>query len=82
METELFQDGGQIKKEKDIYHHGPKDIPFRSYATFDHYHLPDPTSSLWRIESGSCAEGNPGPIEDDYINVFPDLLCQLSYCAH
>jgi hypothetical protein len=21
---ELFQDGGQIKKEKDIYHHGPR----------------------------------------------------------
>jgi hypothetical protein len=29
---------------------------------------------LWRIESGSCAEGNPRPIDDDYINVFPDLL--------
>ncbi len=37
---------------------------------------------LWRIESGSCAEGNPGPIDDDYINVFPDLLCQLIVCAH
>ncbi len=24
--TELFQDGGQIKREKDIYHHGPKHI--------------------------------------------------------
>ncbi len=37
---------------------------------------------LWRIESGSCAERNPGPIDDDYINVFPDLLCQLIVSAH
>jgi hypothetical protein len=27
METEFFQDGGQIKREKDICHHGPKHIP-------------------------------------------------------
>ncbi len=26
-ETDLFQDGGQIKKEKDIYHHAPNHIP-------------------------------------------------------
>jgi hypothetical protein len=26
MET-FFQDGGQIIREKDIYHHGPKHIP-------------------------------------------------------
>jgi hypothetical protein len=37
METELFQDGGQIKREKDIYHHGPKHIPIIC-------HLPDPPS--------------------------------------
>jgi hypothetical protein len=34
METELFQDGSQIKREKDIYHHGPKHIPIIC-------HLPD-----------------------------------------
>jgi hypothetical protein len=28
--------------------------------------------ALWRIESGSYVERNPRPIEDDYINVFPD----------
>jgi hypothetical protein len=43
METELFQDGGQIKREKDICHHGPKQ--FQSFATFlthllFHYPLP------------------------------------------
>jgi hypothetical protein len=27
METEFFQDGSQIKREKDICHHGPKHIP-------------------------------------------------------
>jgi hypothetical protein len=37
METELFQDGGQIKREKDIYHHGPKHIQIIC-------HLPDPPS--------------------------------------
>jgi hypothetical protein len=37
METELCQDGGQIKREKDIYHHGPKHIPIIC-------HLPDPPS--------------------------------------
>jgi hypothetical protein len=31
----LFQDGGQIKRKKDIYHHGPKPIPIIC-------HLPDP----------------------------------------
>jgi hypothetical protein len=37
METELFQDGGQIKREKDIYHHCPKHIPIIC-------HLLDPPS--------------------------------------
>jgi hypothetical protein len=37
METELFQDGGQIKREKDVYHHGPKHIPIIC-------HIPDPPS--------------------------------------
>jgi hypothetical protein len=37
MKTELFQDGGQIKREKVIYHHGPKHIPIIC-------HLPDPPS--------------------------------------
>jgi hypothetical protein len=37
METELFQDSGQIKREKYIYHHGPKHIPIIC-------HLPDPPS--------------------------------------
>jgi hypothetical protein len=37
METELFQDGGQIKREKDIYHHGPKHIQIIC-------HLPHPPS--------------------------------------
>ncbi len=32
---EFFQDGGQINREKDIYHHGPRPISFI-------YHLPDP----------------------------------------
>jgi hypothetical protein len=36
-ETELFQDGCQIKREKDIYHHGPKHILIIC-------HLPDPPS--------------------------------------
>ncbi len=36
-ETELFEDGGQIKREKDIYHHGSNHIPII-------YHLPDPPS--------------------------------------
>ena len=36
METELFQDGGQVKREN-IYHHGPKHIPIIC-------HLPDPPS--------------------------------------
>jgi hypothetical protein len=36
-ETELFQDGGQIKREKDIHHHRPKHIPIIC-------HLPDPPS--------------------------------------
>jgi hypothetical protein len=31
-ETELFQDGGQIKRQKDIYHHRPRPIFI--------YHLP------------------------------------------
>ncbi len=31
METELFQDGGKIKREKDIYHHG-----LNSQAYSDH----------------------------------------------
>jgi hypothetical protein len=36
-ESEIFQDGGQIKREKDMYHHGPKHIPIIC-------HLPDPPS--------------------------------------
>ena len=27
-------------------------------------------------------ERNPQPIDDDYINVFPDLQCQSIVCAH
>ncbi len=37
---------------------------------------------LWRIESGSYVERNPQPIDDDYINVFPDFLCQSCLYAH
>ncbi len=40
METELFQDGGQIKIEKDIYHHGPKHMPIIC-------HLPDPPLTVY-----------------------------------
>ena len=37
-ETELFQDGGQIKRENIIYHHGPKHIPIIStFFFFTHY---------------------------------------------
>jgi len=37
---ELFQDGGQIKREKDIYHHSPRQISIL-------YYLPDtPSFSL------------------------------------
>jgi hypothetical protein len=35
--NKLFKDGGQIKIEKDIYHHGPKHILIIC-------HLPDPPS--------------------------------------
>jgi hypothetical protein len=35
--NKLFQDGGQIKREKDIYHHGPKHILIIC-------HLPNPPS--------------------------------------
>jgi hypothetical protein len=34
-DTELFQDGGQLKREKDIHHHGPRPISIIC-------HLPDP----------------------------------------
>jgi hypothetical protein len=37
---------------------------------------------LWRIESGSSGDRNPGPIIDNYINVLPDFLCQLFSDAH
>jgi len=37
---------------------------------------------LWRIESRSYVERNPQPIDDDYINVFPDFLCQSCLYAH
>jgi hypothetical protein len=37
MERELSQDGCQIKREKDIYHHGPKHILIIC-------HLPNPSS--------------------------------------
>jgi hypothetical protein len=50
-ETELFiYFGGQIKREKDIYHHGPKHIPIIC-------HLPDPPSfSLPTTFNTSCIE--------------------------
>ncbi len=35
METDLIQDGGQVKRQTDIDHHGPKYILIIS-------HLPDP----------------------------------------
>jgi hypothetical protein len=31
-EIDLTQDGGKLKRQKDIYHHGPK--PYQSFATF------------------------------------------------
>ncbi len=34
-EIELIQDGAQIKREKDIYHHGPGPIPIIC-------HIPEP----------------------------------------
>jgi hypothetical protein len=37
METELFHDGSQIKREKEIYHHNPKHILIIC-------HLPEPPS--------------------------------------
>jgi hypothetical protein len=33
-----------------------------------------PSTSLWRMESGSCVDRNPRPSEDDYINILPDFL--------
>jgi hypothetical protein len=56
-------------------------VEFEDWKALSSEHLCDETV-LWRIESGSCAERNPLPIDDDYINVFPDLLCQLIVFAH
>jgi hypothetical protein len=36
-EIELIQDGGQIKREKDIYHHDPRPIPIIFC------HIPEPS---------------------------------------
>jgi hypothetical protein len=35
-----------------------------------------------RIRELQYVERNPRPIDDDYINVFPDLLCQSCLYAH
>jgi hypothetical protein len=56
METELFHDAGQIKKEKDIYYHGLKHILIIC-------HLPDPhsfslpTTFKWTGRSQAAKQG-------------------------
>jgi hypothetical protein len=69
METELFQGGGQIKREKDIYHHGPKHNPIIC-------HLPDPPSfSLSTTFKGK--NGNAQTKKYDAINELNS--CQKSH---
>jgi hypothetical protein len=41
-EIDFTQDGGKLKRQKDIYHHGPKPLSIIC-------HLPDPPSSHWSL---------------------------------
>ncbi len=43
---ELFQDGGQIKREKDIYHHSPRQISIPCYLPETPYFLLEITVPL------------------------------------
>jgi hypothetical protein len=67
----IVQKSSRKKLKLRTFAHSNKSKKFRFSITFSITFI-----TLWRIESGSYVERNPRPIEDDYINVFPDLLCQ------
>ncbi len=77
METEFFQDGGQIKREKDIWHHSPKHILI--FCQF-----PDPPSfslptTFNRIFSDNQHVKKACHDELRYIIVFFHLQCCVFY---
>ncbi len=73
-EIALFQDGGQIKRENDIYHHAPRPISITC-------HLPAPPYfSL--VTTFKC----PSYVPMSYIHficmVFFNLILKKGYCLH
>jgi hypothetical protein len=70
---ELIQDGGKIRRQKDIYHHGPRPIPFICHP------LNPPLFSLVTTFKWRHSHTNTGTIPNFILHPLPYAPASISW---